>query len=129
MFDPARRPWVELDRADVDTIVAAVQACPTGALRYERTDGGQDEVTQAPTTIVPFPNGPLFVRGEVEVRDRHGEMFVASPRMALCRCGHSQNQPFCDLAHRDSDFRDHAKASASKRDGATGPNDITTETL
>jgi len=128
-FDPQRRPWVDMSQADIDTIVSAIEACPTGALRYERLDGGVEEHTPATTTIVPFPHGPLFVRGEVEVRDRHGEMFVASPRVALCRCGHSENQPFCDLSHRGSDFRDHAKAPNSVREEAASPNDISSEEL
>ena len=129
VFDSSRRPWVELDRADVDTIVSAIEACPTGALRYERMDGNPGEVAPRTTTIVPFPNGPLFVRGEVEVRDRDGEIFVASPRVALCRCGHSQNQPFCDLSHRDSGFRDHAAAPAQNREDAMSPDDISPENL
>ena len=129
VFDPSRRPWVEIDKADVDTIVTAIEACPTGALRFERLDGNAGEVTPATTTIVPFPNGPLFIRGEVEVKDRHGEVFVASPRVALCRCGHSQNQPFCDLSHRESGFRDHAIALAKNREDAMSPDDISQETL
>lgn len=129
VFDPARRPWVEMDLADTATIVAAVEGCPTGALRYEYLDGSPGEQPEPTTTIVPYPNGPLFVRGEVEVRDRNGEMFVASPRVALCRCGLSKNQPFCDLSHRGSDFRDKAKAPGSEREGAVTPADISDTTL
>lgn len=129
VFDPSRRPWVDLSMASAETVVAAVEGCPTGALRYERLDGGPQEQVAEQTTIVPFPNGPLMVRGELEVRDRHGDLFVAAPRVALCRCGESKNQPFCDLSHRDSAFRDHAKAPAQDRDAAMNPADISTEAL
>ena len=128
-FDPSRRPWVDLSQASTDTIVAAIEDCPTGALRYERLDGGPQEVPPTQTTIVPYPNGPLMVRGEVEVSDRNGNLFVAAPRVALCRCGSSENQPFCDLSHRGSTFRDHAKAPAPVRDEAASPSDISTESL
>ena len=128
-FDPSRRPWVDLTLAPVETITVAIEACPTGALRYRRLDGGSEEAAATPATIVPFPNGPLMVRGEVEVKDRHGNLFVAAPRVSLCRCGESNNQPFCDLSHRDSSFRDHATAPASDRDAATSPVDISTEAL
>ena len=128
-FDPARRPWVDLSMASTDTIVAAIEGCPTGALRYERLDDGAQEEVPSQTTIVPFPNGPLMVRGAVEVRDRQGNLFVAAPRVSLCRCGESKNQPFCDLSHRDSSFRDHAKVAAPDRDTAESPRDISTETL
>jgi CDGSH-type Zn-finger protein len=110
--------------ASAETVAVAVEGCPTGALRYERLDGGPQEQVPEHTTIVPFPNGPLMVRGELEVLDRHGDLFVAAPRVALCRCGESKNQPFCDLSHRDSSFRDHAKAPAPDRDAARNPLDI-----
>jgi uncharacterized Fe-S cluster protein YjdI/CDGSH-type Zn-finger protein len=128
-FDPQRRPWVDLSSTDTDTIVAAIESCPTGALRYERLDGGPQEKAPTQTTVVPFPNGPLMVRGEIEVKDRSGAVFVAAPRVALCRCGESDNQPFCDLSHRGSGFRDHAKVPSPDRDGAMNPGDVSNETL
>ena len=126
-FDTRRRPWVDLDAADTDSVVSAIEACPTGALRYERVDGGSGEEADVPTTIVPWPNGPLMVRGEVEVRDRNGEVFTASPRVALCRCGASENQPFCDLSHRAAGFRDNPRVL--RHPDATDPTDVSSEPL
>ena len=37
VFDPRRRPWIELQHADNDTITAQVERCPSGALTW--TDG------------------------------------------------------------------------------------------
>ena len=124
VFDTRRRPWVVMDLASDDVIVSTIEACPSGALRYERMDGAAGEVPDVPTTIVPWPNGPLMVRGEVEVRDRHGDLFTASPRAALCRCGASSNQPFCDLSHREIAFKDHPRAVAPDRDTAMNPSDV-----
>jgi uncharacterized Fe-S cluster protein YjdI len=37
VFDTSRRPWVDIEAADADAIADAVERCPTGALRYERS--------------------------------------------------------------------------------------------
>jgi uncharacterized Fe-S cluster protein YjdI/CDGSH-type Zn-finger protein len=123
VFDTGRRPWVDLSLADTDTVVAAIESCPSGALRYERLDGLPGEQPDVPTTVVPWPNGPLMVRGELEVNDSRGDTFVAGPRATLCRCGASKNQPFCDVSHRSIGFRDAPRVAAS-REGATSPSDI-----
>lgn len=124
VFDPQRKPWVRLDLADPDVVARAVEACPTGALRYKRLDGGPQEETQIPTTIVPWPNGPLFVRGPIEVRGRRRGVFFTGQRAALCRCGESHNQPFCDLSHKASGFKDYPRVSEPVRDRAECPADI-----
>jgi uncharacterized Fe-S cluster protein YjdI/CDGSH-type Zn-finger protein len=129
VFDTRRRPWVDMSLASDDTIISTIETCPSGALRYERIDGGEGEQPDVPTTIVPWPNGPLMVRGEIEVKDRHGETFVAAPRAALCRCGSSQNQPFCDLSHRDAGFQDYPRVTPPEREAATSPIDVSTTPL
>jgi uncharacterized Fe-S cluster protein YjdI len=105
VFDPNARPWVNVAAATASEIAAAIEACPTGALRYERTDGSPGETPQVPTTVQPRTNGPLFVRGEMEVINVQGEVVREATRMALCRCGHSQNKPYCDLSHRAVGFK------------------------
>jgi uncharacterized Fe-S cluster protein YjdI len=44
-FDPSRRPWIEPDRVDADEVAKVVWDCPTGALHFERKDGGTAEPT------------------------------------------------------------------------------------
>ena len=53
----------------------------------------------ADVTIDIIKNGPLIVKGEVELRDSDGNPYPAEKRMALCRCGASTNKPFCDGTH------------------------------
>lgn len=48
--------------------------------------------------------GPLYLRGEIELTDARGETTAIGPRAALCRCGASENKPFCDLSHRTIGF-------------------------
>ena len=39
VFNPRRRPWIELEHADAKTIAAQVERCPSGALSWEQTKG------------------------------------------------------------------------------------------
>jgi len=110
VFNPQQRPWIQLDKGTLDAVVAVAERCPSGALTYTRLDGGSQEQLQVPASIVPWPNGPYFVRGSFEVEDRHGNRFDTGPRATLCRCGQSENQPFCDLSHRDTGFRSYPRA-------------------
>jgi len=55
--------------------------------------------------IQALKNGPLIVKGDVEVLDSNGKtMTPPRPVVALCRCGHSANKPFCDGAHAKAGF-------------------------
>jgi len=58
-------------------------------------------------TITPYPDGPLLVRGEVELTDANGEPIARRNRctIALCRCGLSAIKPFCDGTHKAAGFR------------------------
>jgi uncharacterized Fe-S cluster protein YjdI/CDGSH-type Zn-finger protein len=127
VFDARRRPWIEIAGSDADSIARAVERCPSGALTYERLDGAPAEQPPDETVVVPWPNGPLLVRGRVEVRDTDGRMFTRGTRMALCRCGNSQNQPFCDLSHRATGFRSHPRVVEPGREAAESPSDISPE--
>ena len=56
-------------------------------------------------------NGPYLVRGGVIVMDADGNPFEAKDVVALCRCGHSNNKPFCDGSHTAADFQSSVKAA------------------
>ena len=105
VFQPETRPWVKVDAAAADQIAEVVMTCPTGALHFERLDGGPQEPHQAETTITAQPSGPLYVRGQVRIAGLGGQLIRADTRVALCRCGHSENKPFCDGSHRRVGFR------------------------
>ena len=59
-----------------------------------------------PVSIVCTPNGPLRVSGNFVIKDGNGKDFGLAGRttISLCRCGHSQNKPFCDGNHRANGF-------------------------
>jgi hypothetical protein len=96
---------VQVDNATADEIAAVVARCPSGALHVERFDGGVNEEPSEPTTVEPQPNGPLFLRGRIRIVDASGIVIREDTRVALCRCGHSRNKPFCDGSHRNADFQ------------------------
>ena len=127
VFDSGRAPWVDVDASDAQTIADTVELCPTGALEYERLDGGPQETVPEVPVIVPRVNGPLLVHGKVRVQTRQGDVFDEGGRMALCRCGASSNQPFCDNSHRETRFRDNPIVVEPARERAANPDDISAE--
>ena len=64
------------------------------------------------TRIQVRDNGPLRVEGEFTILDARGEAFGLGGRTAvsLCRCGHSQNKPFCDSSHAKLGFQSEVVA-------------------
>ncbi|MCY4752881.1 ferritin-like domain-containing protein [Pelomonas aquatica] len=54
--------------------------------------------------IEPEPNGPLQLRGSVEVLSGTGRMVCRVSQARLCRCGGSQTKPFCDGTHARNGF-------------------------
>src|SRR5262252_341093 len=106
VFEPGRVPWVDPMRGSADAVARVVTRCPTGSLHFERSDGGAAEPVPAANTILVSRNGPVMLRGDIEVLDEAGEVQLRDTRVALCRCGLSKNRPLCDNAHRDEGFRD-----------------------
>jgi CDGSH-type Zn-finger protein len=69
-----------------------------------------DDVETGPTedtgtTITPYRDGPLIVRGDFRLLDQDGaEIDPGRKTIALCRCGKSGIKPFCDGSHKRSGF-------------------------
>ena len=51
-------------------------------------------------SVTVYPDGPLVVRGDFELRELDGETITAGQTIALCRCGRSAAKPFCDGSHK-----------------------------
>ena len=104
VFDTNRRPWVLPDAGSADSVAATILTCPSGALHYERKDGGAVEPIPEHNTIRLVQNGPLYLRGDFTIVNGNGELVVNDTRASLCRCGASANKPFCDNSHRTVGF-------------------------
>jgi CDGSH-type Zn-finger protein/uncharacterized Fe-S cluster protein YjdI len=61
-------------------------------------------VRDGPLHIDPQLNGPLKVRGNLEIISGTGRVVARVTSAFLCRCGHSQNKPFCDGSHAKAGF-------------------------
>jgi CDGSH-type Zn-finger protein/uncharacterized Fe-S cluster protein YjdI len=104
VFDSGRRPWVDPDAAAADRVAEVVLRCPTGALTFERRDGGAAEQPPAENRGRLAAGGPLFLRGRIELRTPAGELIAEETRVALCRCGASRRKPYCDGSHEEVGF-------------------------
>jgi CDGSH-type Zn-finger protein/uncharacterized Fe-S cluster protein YjdI len=105
VFDTTRRPWVLPDAGSVDSVAATVLTCPSGALHYERKEGGAPEPIRDDNTIRLVKIGPLYLRGDFTIVNGAGELVLNDTRASLCRCGGSGNKPFCDNTHRTIGFK------------------------
>ena len=108
VFQLQRRPWVLPDAGEPATVAEIVERCPSGALQYRRLDGGEAERHEG-TVVTPIRNGPLLIVGDIEVRREDGSS-ERLPRAAICRCGESLHQPFCDNEHLKTGFRAPGRA-------------------
>jgi CDGSH-type Zn-finger protein/uncharacterized Fe-S cluster protein YjdI len=102
VFDNKKRPWIQPEQASADAIAETIHHCPTGALTYERKDGGASEVPDSESTLQVVDNGPVHLRGDITLTVA-GEDHTAM-RMSLCRCGASENKPYCDNSHQKISF-------------------------
>ncbi len=67
----------------------------------------------AKVTIQATKNGPLLVKGDVEILDSQGNSMQTARTVALCRCGQSADKPFCDGTHAKVGFQSVVSAQAS----------------
>jgi CDGSH-type Zn-finger protein/uncharacterized Fe-S cluster protein YjdI len=104
-------PWIDPDGIEVDKLVEIAHACPSGAIRYHRKDGKHDEVAPQVNLIAIREAGPYAVRAPILL---NGEF--AGFRATLCRCGASQNKPFCDGSHHEANFAASGEPPTGKAD-------------
>ncbi|MFN0299920.1 MAG: CDGSH iron-sulfur domain-containing protein [Burkholderiales bacterium] len=91
--------WIHPDAATPEAVAELAHQCPSGAITYERLDGGPVEVPPKVNLARVRENGPLAF---------HGELIIAGQapclRATLCRCGAAKNKPFCDGSHAAANF-------------------------
>jgi uncharacterized Fe-S cluster protein YjdI len=132
VFNPGRRPWVNMDGAPTRRIIEVVKKCPTQALEWkynrEMDEAAlaanvtfKDEVTPETLTrqnesieqdhnqaarVKIMKNGPIVVDGHFEVTGADGNKLRSVVMTSFCRCGGSKSMPFCDGTHRKIGFID-----------------------
>ena len=106
VFNPKQKPWINMQAASTEKIISAVNNCPSGALTYKWKDEMEEEKQNEQSEIKIHVNagGPYLVKGSVVVVDKDGSETIKEGTIALCRCGASQNKPFCDGSHKNIEF-------------------------
>ncbi len=97
VFNPKRRPWIELEHAESTAIVEVVNRCPSGALSIV-AEG--EERQDADTEVTVIPTGPYRIKGNFTVTDMAGNVIETGSTTALCSCGQTAKKPFCDGTHK-----------------------------
>lgn len=79
--------------------------CPSGRLvLWDKKTGKPFEKEFEPSIVLVHDKqkgceGPLWVRGYIPIESADGSMYESRNRVTLCRCGKSENKPYCDGSH------------------------------
>lgn len=105
VFRPKERPWIRIKGASTEELVNQVKQCPSGALSYYMNDDEDKTAESLETKVEVLENGPLLVYGTLKVTNKDGLSEMKNKTTAFCRCGASENKPYCDGAHVKNDFK------------------------
>lgn len=107
--DPKGRIWNLIEQTDNEETRKIVEYeaahCPAGRLVvWDRATGKPIEPKFTPSLGLiedteKKVRGPIWVRGEIPVISADGKAYEIRNRVTLCRCGKSNNKPFCDGNH------------------------------
>ena len=112
VFDPNKKPWIDVRQASQRNLMDVIDKCPSGALSYRlegaETESAKTEETEEMTTLNVncFDAGPLSVPGPIKLMYKGKEEVLTAKSIAFCRCGATHNKPFCDGSHRKIGFED-----------------------
>lgn len=104
--------WIHPDAVSPEEVALIARNCPSGAIRYERLDGGEPEPLPVVNLVHVRENGPLAFNATARVAGAEPQL-----RVTLCRCGQSKNKPYCDNSHKAAGFA----ATGEPADAASEP--------
>ena len=109
VFKLGSKPWIDSDGSKMQDIISTVRKCPSGALSYS-IDGIEyrDPKEQRDPILTVLKNGPYYITGGIDLIGENIEFGEGASKehYTLCRCGASENKPFCDGTHRTINFND-----------------------
>lgn len=95
----AEGEWIHPDAVSPEEVALIARMCPSGAISYERLDGGPQEPLPVVNLVHLRENGPLAFHAPLKVAGKEEGL-----RATLCRCGLSKHKPFCDNSHAAGGF-------------------------
>jgi len=110
IFNPKRRPWIDLSAGTTEQIIKIVDNFTSVELSYERNSNMSEQEAQtaqsqqSQTTVQVSKGGPYLVKGKFVFVGTDGKEETKEGSIALCRCGGSSNKPFCDGTHSKIGF-------------------------
>ena len=128
VFDPSRRPWVDMNGSTTEKIIEVVNLCPTEALAWKWNDEEKNNAVDSdqlnhikfrrpelmnsddpdskeqPVSIKIMADGPIVLKGNFTLSNNNAKKEVHDRMMSICRCGASDHMPFCDGQHRKAGF-------------------------
>jgi uncharacterized Fe-S cluster protein YjdI len=99
VYNPDEKPWIKAENASTQALKDQIAKCPSGALSYKMNGKEDQEAASLETKVEVMPNGPLLVYGTLNVKDKDGKESTKNKTTAFCRCGASNNKPYCDGSH------------------------------
>jgi CDGSH-type Zn-finger protein len=115
--------WTLVEQSDKkksrELVVHEVVRCPSGRLVLRDKKNGKpiEEQLEPSIGVVEDPvknrSGPLWVRGGIPIESASGKQYERRNRVTLCRCGASENKPFCDGSHLSAKFNDQLLENAA----------------
>jgi uncharacterized Fe-S cluster protein YjdI len=130
VFDPSRRPWVDMKGAPTEKIIEVVNLCPTEALSWKWNDDRKNldvsidqtnhvkfrrpelnspdltTILENPVSVKVMTDGPIVIKGSFTLSYSGNKKEIRDSLISICRCGASDHQPFCDGMHRKIGFTD-----------------------
>ena len=96
--------WTSTENSDdpesKKVAVESACACAAGRLTAVNKKTGKNIEPKFEPSIGVLENGPLLVKGGIPVESAGGKTYEVRNRGTLCRCGESENKPFCDGSHQ-----------------------------
>lgn len=108
VFDTNSRPWINPDAAEIEEIINTIRKCPSGALSYSLDDVEYRDQNERKPLVTVSKDGPYLITGGIDLIGDNIQFAEGSSKehYTLCRCGASNNKPFCDGMHRTINFKD-----------------------
>ncbi|MDC6387655.1 (4Fe-4S)-binding protein [Maribacter sp. PR1] len=106
VYKPQEKPWITPEEASTSALKAQINECPSGALTFYMNHGEKQKVTKSDqkAEVTVLANGPLKIIGDLHIQLASGETVQKEGATGFCRCGASENKPFCDGSHRKIKF-------------------------